>query len=114
MVSAGLHRPTSFQAKADGPPRPGPVSYTHLDVYKRQALLSHKHLLARISAERVTHELDGFVRGAFVHDALMRTVDVLAAVLPELVAMKGFDQRSPYHIYDVLEHTCLLYTSRCV
>ena len=35
----------------------------------------------------------------------MRTVDVLAAVLPELVAMKGFDQRSPYHIYDVLEHT---------
>lgn len=69
------------------------------------ALLSHKHLLARISAERVTHELDGFVRGAFVHDALMRTVDVLAAVLPELVAMKGFDQRSPYHIYDVLEHT---------
>lgn len=69
------------------------------------ALLSHKHLLARISAEHVTHELDGFVRGAFVHDALMRTVDVLAAVLPELVAMKGFDQRSPYHIYDVLEHT---------
>ena len=32
-------------------------------------------------------------------------VNVLAAVLPELVAMKGFDQRSPYHIYDVLEHT---------
>ena len=30
---------------------------------------------------------------------------MLAAVLPELVAMKGFEQRTPYHIYDVLEHT---------
>lgn len=69
------------------------------------ALLSHKHLLNRISAERITHELDGFLRGAHVHDALMLTVDVLAMVLPELVAMKGLDQRSPYHIYDVLEHT---------
>ena len=37
--------------------------------------------------------------------ALTATVDVLAAVLPELVAMKGFEQRTPYHIYDVLEHT---------
>ncbi len=69
------------------------------------ALPSHKYLLNRVSAERITRELDKFLRGAHVHDALMQTADVLAVVLPELVAMKGFEQHSPYHIYDVLEHT---------
>ncbi len=69
------------------------------------ALLERKSLLRHISAERITHELDALLLGEHVHDALMGTADVLAAVLPELVAMKGFDQRTPYHIYDVLEHT---------
>ena len=35
----------------------------------------------------------------------MSCVDVLAFVLPELVAMKGCEQVTKYHIYDVLEHT---------
>lgn len=68
-------------------------------------MMSCKSKLARISAERVTKELDGLLLGAYVHKALMRTADVLAAVLPELVSMKGFWQHTPYHIYDVLEHT---------
>ena len=70
-----------------------------------QAMMECKHLLAKVSIERVTSELDGFLQGAHVHDALMSTVDVLAFVMPELVAMKGCAQATPYHIYDVLEHT---------
>ena len=35
----------------------------------------------------------------------MKYVDVLSCVLPVLVSMKGFEQHTPYHIYDVLEHT---------
>ncbi|MFR5092006.1 MAG: CCA tRNA nucleotidyltransferase [Adlercreutzia equolifaciens] len=50
-------------------------------------------------------ELERFVCGDYVHDALMACVDVLAFVLPELVAMKGCAQVTKYHIYDVLEHT---------
>lgn len=69
------------------------------------ALCARKSMLFHISAERITHELDAFVQGEYVHDALMGTIDVVAAVLPELIAMKGFEQRTPYHIYDVLEHT---------
>ena len=69
------------------------------------ALCARKSMLFHVSAERTTHELDAFVQGEHVHDALMRTIDVIAAVLPELVAMKGFEQHTPYHIYDVLEHT---------
>lgn len=62
-------------------------------------------LLSSIAFERVSKELQGFVCGAHVHDALMACVDVLAELMPELAAMKGFDQRTPYHIYGVLEHT---------
>lgn len=73
------------------------------DTYR--AMLASKSLLARISAERLTYELDRFLTGAYVRETLMRTVDVLSFVLPELVAMKGCPQRTQYHIYDVLEHT---------
>lgn len=70
-----------------------------------QAMLVNKGLMTRISAERALHELDLFVLGDYVHDALMETVDVMSALIPELVAAKGFEQHSKYHCYDVLEHT---------
>lgn len=73
------------------------------ETYK--GMLRNKGLLHRVSAERVHHELSRLLLGEHAGETLMRTVDALAAVLPELVAMKGFDQRTPYHIYDVLEHT---------
>lgn len=69
-----------------------------------QAMKSHKTRLLHVSAERITHELDGLLLGEHVHDALMETADVLVAVLPELAACRGFDQHSPYHCYDVWEH----------
>ena len=70
-----------------------------------QGMLAHKGLLSRISAERVTHELQRLLLGEHAGDALLQCVDVLSAVLPELVAMKGFEQHTPYHVFDVLEHT---------
>lgn len=68
-------------------------------------MVRNKFRLAQVSTERVTHELDALVMGEWVHDALMRCVDVLAFVLPELAAMKDCDQITKWHIYDVLEHT---------
>lgn len=70
-----------------------------------EAMCAQKSLLRKVSGERVYRELERFVCGDYVHDALMTCVDVLAFVLPELVAMKGCEQRTKYHIYDVLEHT---------
>lgn len=69
------------------------------------AMLAGKAGLLRVSAERITAELQKLLLGDAVRDAILKTADVLAAVLPELVAMKGFDQCTPYHCYDVLEHT---------
>ncbi|MBR1993880.1 MAG: HD domain-containing protein, partial [Firmicutes bacterium] len=37
-------------------------------------------------------------------DVIRKYVDVLESILPELAAMKGFDQHNSYHKYDVLEH----------
>ena len=71
----------------------------------KQAMWSHKMRMLNVSAERITHELTGLLLGEHVHDALMECIDIIGAVLPELVAMKGFDQHTPYHIYDVWEHT---------
>ena len=84
-----------------------------IDSDTRLAMSTHKHLLYRISAERIRSELDGFVLGEHVHDALLDVFDVLAFdvisfVLPELVAMKGCAQDTKYHIYDVLEHTAFV------
>ena len=70
-----------------------------------QGMVENKSLLCNVSAERITHELQRLLLGYCAGTALVECVDVLAAVLPELVAMKGFDQKSPYHIYDVLTHT---------
>lgn len=76
-----------------------------LDGATYQAMLESKRGLLRVSSERITAELQKLLLGDNVCDALLRTVDVLSAVLPELVAMKGFDQCTPYHCHDVLEHT---------
>lgn len=70
-----------------------------------EAMIACKNLLRQVSGERVYRELERFVCGDYVHDALVACVDVLAFVLPELVAMKGCAQVTKYHIYDVLEHT---------
>lgn len=79
-----------------------------IDSDTRLAMSAHKHLLYRISAERIRSELDGFVLGEHVHDALLDVFDVLAFVLPEITAMKNCEQNTKYHIYDVLEHTAFV------
>ncbi len=76
-----------------------------LDGATYQAMFEGKRGLLRVSSERITAELQKLLLGGNVRDALLQTVDVLSAVLPELVAMKGFDQCTPYHCHDVLEHT---------
>lgn len=69
------------------------------------ALESSAFELADISQERIGQEMDGIVRSGHVGWALMHETAALSAAIPELVSLAGFDQHSPYHAYDVLEHT---------
>ena len=61
--------------------------------------------LADIASERIGQELDGILATGRAAWALRSEFVVMAAAVPELAPMAGFDQRSPYHAYDVLEHT---------
>lgn len=69
------------------------------------AILRQKHLLSYVSAERVAIELKKLFCGDNVRGVLCNYAQVLATVLPEITPMIGFDQKHPYHCYDLLEHT---------
>lgn len=71
------------------------------------AMVRQKHLLCHVSAERVAVELKKLLCGKRVQEILCRYAEVLSVVLPELGAMVGFDQKSPYHCYDLMTHTAV-------
>ena len=68
------------------------------------AMVSEKHLTDNLARERVFGELNGLLPRVTAAE-LIRFAPVLAAVIPELRPMIGFDQRSPHHAYDVFTHT---------
>ena len=62
-------------------------------------------ILERVSAERIQKELEGILVGEDVERVLREYVEVIGVIIPEVLPMVGFDQRTPFHIYDVWEHT---------
>ena len=71
----------------------------------RQTVFSRRNDLELVAGERLREELQKFLCGRWVHDALLDYADVLTPILPEIAEMKDLDQRTRYHCYDVLEHT---------
>ena len=63
------------------------------------------HIPDSISAERIQAELRKIVAGINAAEVLRQCKNILFLVAPELRNMDGFHQNSPYHIYDVFEHT---------
>lgn len=61
--------------------------------------------LQRVSVERIAQELNKLLVGKGVFRILTEYVDILGTVIPELLPMKGFDQRNFHHCYDILTHT---------
>ena len=76
-----------------------------IEHYTYLGMLEHKSYLVGLTAERIVAEMDKLLLGEHVHDALINCVDALAPIIPELLTCKNFNQNTPYHIYDVLEHT---------
>ena len=60
--------------------------------------------LEKISAERVYSELCKLICGPDAGRIILDYTEVLGVVLPELLPMRGFDQRNVHHCYDVLTH----------
>ena len=61
--------------------------------------------LDRIAPERVGQELNGIIQTGCLTRAMREHREVIFAAIPETSSMRGFDQRSPYHCYDVWDHT---------
>ena len=61
--------------------------------------------LVDVAQERIGAELRGIIASGRANWAVREQRPVMFAAMPELAPMDGFDQKSPYHVYDVLEHT---------
>ena len=68
------------------------------------AMLSQAHLMENLARERVFEELCKLLLAAKAAD-ITHFAPILAAVIPELAPMIGFDQHSPHHAYDLITHT---------
>ena len=68
------------------------------------AMLRLRHLMESLARERVFEELCKLLLAADADD-LRRFAPILTAVIPELAAQVGFDQRNPHHAFDLFTHT---------
>ena len=74
------------------------------DAATEKAMFSLAPLMDKLARERVFEELCKLLMTATAAD-LLRFAPVIAAAIPELGAQVGFDQRTPYHAYDIFTHT---------
>lgn len=81
-----------------------------MDAATASALASCAPLLDAVARERVGIELEGILLTGRGGDALLRYPELMCAAIPELARMRGFDQRTPYHAFDVYEHTARVLT----
>ena len=68
------------------------------------AMIENRKLLDNIASERIREELNKILLGDNVFGVLSSNMDILTQIIPELERCIGFEQNSPYHCYDVLEH----------
>ena len=76
-----------------------------IDADTSRSINAHKTSVAGISAERICSELCKLVVGEKAAEILREYRAVFAEVIPELAAMFDLEQRNPWHIFDVWEHT---------
>jgi tRNA nucleotidyltransferase (CCA-adding enzyme) len=74
-----------------------------VDPATEKAMFAQASLMDNLARERVFDELCKLLPLVTAED-LIRFAPILAAVIPELKPMIGFDQRSPHHAYDIYTH----------
>ena len=71
----------------------------------KKAILNNKHLLATVSKERITQELQKMLTcGKSICSIFMEYADVIFEIIPELKPCYKFNQNNRYHKHDVYEH----------
>ncbi|MBQ7596304.1 MAG: HD domain-containing protein [Clostridia bacterium] len=72
-----------------------------------ESIIKNRHLLNNVAKERIRAELIKLLCGKDVKRILLNFAPVVFTVLPELEPMYKFAQNTPYHIFDVWEHTAV-------
>lgn len=73
----------------------------------KKAMVECAPLLHKIAGERIQVELEKFLLGKNVKNAILQNYEILGILCSELAKMHGFDQCNKWHIYDILEHTAV-------
>lgn len=71
----------------------------------KAAIHRNKDLLLKIAPERIIPELMRMLCGRNIRYVLTEFSDVIGVIIPEILPSIGFSQRSPFHQYDVWQHT---------
>ena len=83
----------------------GAVLDFQLEPEAAASLLKLRQGLCQVAAERIWSELSRLLCGPRAGEMLRQFAPVFQVFLPELVRMVGFEQHTPYHLWDVWEHT---------
>jgi len=70
-----------------------------------QSILRNKDLIKNIAAERVRDEFVKLITADRIYDNVSRFREVIEVFIPEYGALTGCEQNTPYHCYDVFEHS---------
>ncbi len=76
-----------------------------IEAQTSRAIHELRHLLDRVSVERIWVELSGLLCGAHAVSVLREYADVVFQIIPQLEPEFEFDQHNNFHKFDVWEHT---------
>lgn len=77
----------------------------HIENKTSEMIHQYAYLIKNISAERIREEFVKILLGNSAEKILREYCDVIEVFIPEIKKSYGFKQYSPYHKYDVWEHT---------
>lgn len=69
------------------------------------SIYKNRMLLNNISVERLREEFSKLITGKNAHKVISEYHEVIEVFIPELSSLIGCKQNTPYHKYDVFEHT---------
>ena len=75
-----------------------------LEIKTEKAVHERKENLKFIAAERIRDEFSKILISEGAVNVLRKYRDVIAVFIPEIAETFDFDQKNPYHCYDVYEH----------
>jgi len=71
----------------------------------RAAIHRNKELVLTVAPERILPEFTRMLCGRNIRYVLTEFADVIGTLVPEILPAIGFSQHSPFHQYDVWQHT---------